>query len=152
MNIENTQQTKEVFDLKPQDFLFEIVANPQHTPATTEYLPADRPEATQNCPNMAVSPAAQESEKIAFSLEIKFPEGNVQLIDLPQGTTLLGQDQQCQIIIADPYVSRKHIQFTCVNGEIIVEDLNSRNGTFFRMNRPQHLQTDDEILIGGTVN
>ena len=45
-------------------------------------------------------------------------------------TTLVGRDEQCDIVIGDPSVSRRHARLLVDGSGVMVEDLQSKNGTF----------------------
>ncbi len=72
---------------------------------------------------------------------------------LTEAETFVGRDsKKCQIILNDPEVSTVHAVIRKNGGEIILEDLNSSNGTILngeRINRSQ-LSPGDEFVIGGT--
>lgn len=72
---------------------------------------------------------------------------------LSENETFIGRDsKKCQIILNDPEVSTVHAVIRRQGSEIILEDLNSSNGTILngeRINRSQ-LATGDEFLIGST--
>ena len=65
----------------------------------------------------------------------------------------IGRDEEkCQIILNDPEVSSVHAVLRKTKIDVIVEDLNSSNGTILngeRINRA-HLSPGDEFVIGGT--
>ena len=49
---------------------------------------------------------------------------------------ILGRDpHQCNIVLPDPRVSRRHCSITPVGGTFIIEDLGSRNGTILNNER-----------------
>ncbi len=47
-----------------------------------------------------------------------------------EGDVVIGRDSECQIRLASSDVSRKHCIIRLENGNITVEDLKSRNGTY----------------------
>ncbi|MGB9691090.1 MAG: sigma 54-interacting transcriptional regulator [Candidatus Sumerlaeaceae bacterium] len=66
---------------------------------------------------------------------------------------LFGRTDDCDVVIADPNVSRTHAQALNVDGMIILYDLNSSNGTFVN-NVPisrAFLMDGDEVRIGNTT-
>ena len=69
------------------------------------------------------------------------------------GTLVIGRDADCDIVIPDRQVSRRHAQITKGNNGITLEDLDSKNGTFLNnqpVNIPVKLTEADEIAIALT--
>jgi len=63
----------------------------------------------------------------------------------------LGRGAFCKIRIADGQLSRRHCQFTFENGQLFVEDLESRNGTKVNnelIKGKVQLQDGDRIIVG----
>ncbi|MGL6073651.1 MAG: SpoIIE family protein phosphatase [Fimbriiglobus sp.] len=69
----------------------------------------------------------------------------------PGMTQVIGRDaDQCQIVIPNSSVSRKHAVIHSRDGKYVVEDLGSRNGTLINQNRitnPTALKHDDRVKI-----
>ncbi len=66
---------------------------------------------------------------------------------------VIGRGSQVDIQIEDPYASGKHARLARQAGVVIVEDLNSTNGTFLNeepLIGAQPLQLGDRIRIGDT--
>jgi pSer/pThr/pTyr-binding forkhead associated (FHA) protein len=58
-------------------------------------------------------------------------------------------DNDCALALA--FVSRRHCQFTCVKGQVHVQDLESYNGTFVngkRATSPLPVVHGDEVMLG----
>jgi predicted component of type VI protein secretion system len=69
-----------------------------------------------------------------------------------QGTTI-GREG-CDITLGDPDVSRRHAEIQVSNGDILISDLGSTNGTFVngeRIDQPRSLRDGDEVRIGAVV-
>lgn len=49
--------------------------------------------------------------------------------DVGDGETVIGRQDDCDIVLDSPAVSRQHARITNENGRYFLEDLNSRNGT-----------------------
>lgn len=67
------------------------------------------------------------------------------------GGEICGRDPGCEIQVFAPGVSRKHFQFMYEGGKIVVNDLNSANGTYVnnvRINK-KVLRDKDMIIVGG---
>jgi pSer/pThr/pTyr-binding forkhead associated (FHA) protein len=50
-------------------------------------------------------------------------------LTIPEGETLIGRDESCQIRLATNEVSRQHCRLVCKGDQITLQDLGSRNGT-----------------------
>jgi hypothetical protein len=68
---------------------------------------------------------------------------------------ILGREHStADLVIPDPGVSRRHARIQPHNGTVILEDLNSSNGTYVngsRISGPVELATGDEVQLGDTV-
>lgn len=65
--------------------------------------------------------------------------------------TVIGRDPTCGVVVADPTVSRRHARLRPIPGGCLVEDLESKAGTFVnsrRVTRPLELLEGDVIRIG----
>jgi tetratricopeptide (TPR) repeat protein len=49
---------------------------------------------------------------------------------LTEGTVILGRDKTCDITFPEPSLSRRHLMCTLRGSELVVRDLNTKNGTF----------------------
>ena len=71
------------------------------------------------------------------------------------GELILGREPAtADLVIADPGVSRRHARVLAQNGDVIVEDLGSSNGTYVnghRISGPVVLGPADELQLGDTV-
>ncbi len=77
-----------------------------------------------------------------------------QLFKLPRGNTVLGRASNVEIRLADEGVSRHHAKLWVETDKIMLEDLESRNGTFVngcRITTPTPLRDGDKIQIGATT-
>ncbi len=75
----------------------------------------------------------------------------VQVHNLDLTTIRVGRDEEMDIVIDNPSVSRKHVEFRSEGTGWVVEDLGSSNGTFLRGERldtAQPVEAGDEIGIG----
>jgi DNA-binding NtrC family response regulator len=63
---------------------------------------------------------------------------------------VLGREPPAEIVVDDPSISRQHARFVLRQGDVWVEDLDSRNGTFIgeRRVREQRLEPGDEVSAG----
>jgi pSer/pThr/pTyr-binding forkhead associated (FHA) protein len=64
---------------------------------------------------------------------------------------LLGRHPECDHQLYHPLVSRRHCRLTQADGQVVVHDLQSKNGTFVNGNRVSDvgiLRDGDEINLG----
>jgi pSer/pThr/pTyr-binding forkhead associated (FHA) protein len=72
-----------------------------------------------------------------------------------RGPVVLGRDHSADVVLEDGQISRRHARVTpSASGGIVVEDLESTNGTFVNhdeVHSPVQLAPGDELLVGVTV-
>jgi len=79
-------------------------------------------------------------------------DGQQHSIPLTAPELKIGKASDCELILTDnAYVSRKHARITRRDGQLMLEDFNSSNGTFLRVNKPTKVEPGDEIIVGTTV-
>jgi pSer/pThr/pTyr-binding forkhead associated (FHA) protein len=64
---------------------------------------------------------------------------------------IIGRDENCDIALADPRISRRHARVYLEGRQAVIEDLGSRNGTFVNRKQivePQRLNRGDLITVG----
>ncbi len=65
---------------------------------------------------------------------------------------VIGKAGECDLtILEDNFVSRHHARLVRSNGNLLVEDLNSSNGTCLRIRRPIVVEPGDELIVGKSV-
>jgi two-component system, NtrC family, response regulator GlrR len=71
---------------------------------------------------------------------------------LQKGFCVVGAGSKADVIVADPEVSRRHVQLSLVPEGVQVEDLGSRNGTFYLGQRVERmtLALGSRLRIGST--
>jgi pSer/pThr/pTyr-binding forkhead associated (FHA) protein len=71
---------------------------------------------------------------------------------LDQTTMTIGRDRHCQICTPTPFVSREHARLRIEAGNVVIEDLGSRNGVFVNSVRieRQRLSGGDLVTVGET--
>lgn len=70
--------------------------------------------------------------------------------DLTKTETILGRHPECDVVLDAGAVSRQHAKVVLTDGEYLLADLNSRNGTFLNgrlISQPTALQDGDLIRI-----
>ncbi|HZZ29741.1 MAG TPA: SpoIIE family protein phosphatase [Pirellulales bacterium] len=73
-----------------------------------------------------------------------------QRLTLPPQKSILGRHPECDVVLDQGAVSRQHAQILFVDGEYVIEDLRSRNGTQVNgqlVLAPQPLHDGDELKI-----
>ena len=108
---------------------------------TPDAAPAEAPETQTPAPLLTVVPSAFDRPPAVLSL----PNG--QRIELHEGHYVLGRHLENDIVLNDTNVSRKHAEFVCAAGEVVVKDLGSTNGT--KVNGV--LITGEQLLQHGDV-
>jgi pSer/pThr/pTyr-binding forkhead associated (FHA) protein len=67
---------------------------------------------------------------------------------------ILGRDEETDIAVRDPEISRRHARISWQSGSYYVEDMGSTNGTFLNgdlVTSPQPLRSGDTIGVGQTL-
>ncbi len=74
---------------------------------------------------------------------------------MPDTPLVVGRQTDCDLVIHDPLLSRRHFQVTRdADGEYLLEDLGSKNATFLnarQVQAPERLHYGDRIVAGDTV-
>ena len=86
---------------------------------------------------------------MALIQAVKGPTPGVQTM-LDQADTILGRHPNCQIVLDAAAVSRHHARIVREDGQFLIEDLGSRNGTLIngeKIEGRQTLQNGDRIVI-----
>jgi adenylate cyclase len=80
----------------------------------------------------AMLPAQPANETLVKTsiFKLAYSDGSqTQMFLLPEGDTLVGRSQVCNLVIQDPSASRRHARFEVKGGRCFVEDLGSSAGT-----------------------
>ncbi len=95
--------------------------------------------------------APQPSE--AASLTLYEREGDARTFRLGTGPITLGRLPECDIVVSDPGASRQHARIRHADGEYVLTDLGSTNGTLVNDEAVQEriLDDGDRITIGETL-
>jgi hypothetical protein len=83
---------------------------------------------------------------------IKFVSGPLsgQQFEIKADGDFIGRDGgSSQIVIGDPRISKRHLWIGVKNGRVVIEDQNSRNGTF--VNDPRSARVTEQPLNAGDV-
>lgn len=84
-----------------------------------------------------------------FILEIKHSAQGGQTFSLKPGENLIGRSPECEIIVNDPSISRRHAALTLQSGRVLLKDLGSKNHTFVD---EQVVGAEMEILPGTSLS
>lgn len=83
--------------------------------------------------------------------ELVLPAGG--RIQIGPDPVVIGRMPECDVVLSDPNVSRRHAEIVRVEGDFLVRDLGSTNGT--RLNGAPvtegYLRTGDNITVGSTT-
>ncbi len=73
--------------------------------------------------------------------------------ELEVGSLLVGGHKDCDLVIQDPLVSRRHLEIALVADGVRLRDLDSRNGTFIGEHRVAQaiVAPGTEVVVGDTV-
>ena len=110
---------------------------------------AEAPKEKTTVSSSASPVAAIMRPRKRYSLLVVRPDGShgeERALDKP--VVLLGRVDGDILFPEDALVSRRHARFTVGNDSLSVEDLNSANGIFWRLNKPYKLTHGDIILMG----
>jgi len=97
---------------------------------------------------------SKEVEKIKIKSSASLVwEGNQRIIEISNEFTLIGRGEINNIILKDGHVSRQHAKIRISDGNYIIEDLGSMNGTFVNGEKINicYLKNGDKIKIGNNV-
>ncbi len=67
---------------------------------------------------------------------------------------IIGRGAECDLAIADTYLSSRHARFANDDGDLTVEDLGSTNGTYVNQTLVHgrvHLEKGDVVQVGGVL-
>jgi two-component system, NtrC family, response regulator AtoC len=108
--------------------------------------PAFNDEATMDGSRVVMPPVGSPD---VFYLLV-FHEASSRMIELPlQGEVFVGRGSNVQVALEDASVSRLHAKLLIADGEAMIEDLNSRNGTFVNGER---LVSARALVSGDTIS
>lgn len=137
-----------------------LEATPPHLPAAPPQPTApEQPEARCDCGSSLSATAKfcpecgakRTSQATALQL-VQLDKSGATIATYPLGKeTVVGKSEDCDIVLTDDkFASRRHARIYRDNGQIVVEDAKSVNGTFLRLSRPFILQPGDVIICGAS--
>ncbi len=76
------------------------------------------------------------------------PEKGVQYFPLDKDLVTVGRSRECDVVLEDVNISRRHCQVRKAGSAYTLEDLKSKNGTYVNGAPVQHWSLSDGDLIG----
>ena len=121
----------------------------QSPPATCTCGYAQPPDA-QYCPQCGKR--FEGTDQPSHRLSGRSTAGKQYSVPLTGPECTIGKNADCTVIVPeDDYLSHLHAKITVKDGQILLEDLGSANGTFLRIRRPVVLEPGDEVLVGTSL-
>ena len=126
--------------------------------------PAAVPGSPAPAPHIAVADQGKTvdlSRTVALTADDGFPQnyGSIRFVsgplsgqrfDVKADGDFIGRDGgTSQIVVGDPRISKRHVWIGVKNGRVVIEDQNSRNGTF--VNDPKSPRVTETALNSGDV-
>ena len=124
-------------------------AEPSGDPATSQCAKGLSSDA-QFCV-MCGSRIAQPVLRYRLSCSGPCGETSVEVPESESGI-VIGKAGDCDLVLSgDEYVSRKHARLFLSDGQLLIEDMSSSNGTFLGVRKPMAVEAGDEVLIGRNI-
>lgn len=101
---------------------------------------------------VATSSAAGRSPPRSWTCKVTTGDQAGKTLSIGARPVTVGADADCDLVLSDPTVSRRHAEIQVSNDGVVVRDLGSTNGTFYRSSRITEvvLRAEDAIRIGET--
>ncbi|HPM40882.1 MAG TPA: sigma 54-interacting transcriptional regulator [bacterium] len=140
-------------ELRPGDSL--SVGPWKVTVEGTAETPCEKTVASSPCATQVVGYDEEKRELTTESLEltVEAPGGEKFTKELKVGEATIGTQASCDVVVADPYVSRRHCQVLSSRGALALVDLASTNGTFVGGRRVTRIALPDSgsFTVGKTT-
>ncbi len=96
---------------------------------------------------------SQEAKLQPLVIEATAGPGKGPRLEVRVGTITVGTDKACDLVVEDPTVSRRHLTVELRAGEVLIRDLNSRNGTRYLKAKVEtaHVPLGGSVQIGRTT-
>ncbi len=87
---------------------------------------------------------------VAF-VRLRGPDGSAGSLRLTTAPSVIGTGSDCDLVVSDRTVSRRHVELSLVPEGVLVRDLDSRNGTFYLGQRVERivLNIGAQLMLGG---
>jgi DNA-binding winged helix-turn-helix (wHTH) protein len=120
---------------------------------------ASQPRFVRTVHRVGYAFCGEVAEAAPLSLEVKLPPPFVFVsrdreFSLEEGEWLIGRAADCRVRLDSSTVSRHHARIRITPAEAVLEDLDSKNGTFVkgrRIDRPTVLENKDRVLFGSAA-
>lgn len=97
-------------------------------------------------------PQASAAATPPYVLRCETRSGQCYSVPLNGTECLIGKLPECDLAVPeDGYLSRRHARLTWKDGQWVLEDLGSANGTYVKVSAPVPLEPGAEILVGTTL-
>lgn len=97
----------------------------------------------------------QRRDSAIWSVDVEKGERSLRGLHVDMlGPVIVGRSPSSDIVIDEPFVSSSHARFTLQGPVLVLEDLNSTNGTLVNghpIAQPVTLRDGDEIQVGNAV-
>ncbi len=103
----------------------------------------------------SVHPPSDQAKVAVLTVQAGPEAGKVFPLERDKPNTLGREEVECTIALADARLSRVHARIVAVNGEWMLTDQGSTNGTFVndvRIEKHSQLVDGDRILLGGSLS
>lgn len=100
-----------------------------------------------NCPPAEAEGATEEGREDAWYLEM----GGRRRIELPPGEVVIGRGAECDLVLSDATVSRRHALLAVTPERVTLRDLGSSNGSFVngqRLRGESPVEAGDRLRLG----
>lgn len=98
---------------------------------------------------------ADRRKRAGADIVIVHSDGQAGLRFAVRGGVVLGKSHEADIVLDDPYASDFHLRFGTEEGQVVVSDLGSTNGTYVNGRRisaaPVALSRGDAVQVGKTI-
>jgi two-component system, cell cycle response regulator len=111
----------------------------------------DEDTATTNLASFGVGDAAGERRPC---LTVLTGTSTGTIYKLAQGTHIIGRKENAELRLTDDGISRQHVRVRCDGDRVLIEDMESRNGTYVngrQIKNTTTLHDGDKIQVGGTT-
>ena len=145
-------QHGDVLDIGGQRFRYEDLM-PQASSAVKALLPPPRDADPHSAETAALPALAGVSGPPAVSgrLLVNGGPGAGTIIEVTGALLTIGRGSECDVVIPDASISRRHAQIIRQESGLYVQDLGSRNGTAMngqRLSAPRRLEDGDTLTVG----
>ncbi|HEX6778233.1 MAG TPA: FHA domain-containing protein [Ktedonobacterales bacterium] len=146
-------QQGDVLDIGGQRFRYEDLL-PQSGSAVKALLPPPRDADPHNAETAALPALVGKSEPAAplhGRLLVNGGPGAGTIVEVTSALLTIGRGSECDVVIPDASISRRHVQIIRQESGLYVQDLGSRNGTAIngqRLSAPCRLEDGDTLTVG----